>query len=49
MKPIKITVEGYEAIEKIVKESGNTGRIYVPRSWIGKKVKVILLEPIEAE
>jgi putative transposon-encoded protein len=49
MKPIKISVEGYEVIEKVVKEGGNSGRIYVPKSWIGKKVKIILLEPLENE
>jgi len=47
MKPIKITVEGYEVIEKVVKDAGNSGRVYVPKAWVGKKVKIILLEPLE--
>jgi len=47
MKKIKITVEGYEVIEKVVKSAGNSGRIYLPKSWVNKKVKVILLEPID--
>ena len=46
MEKVKVTVEGYEVIEKVVKDAGNSGRIYLPRSWIGKKVKVVLLEPI---
>ena len=43
---MKIEVEGYEALEKEVKESGNSGRVYAPKEWIGKKVKIILLEPL---
>jgi len=31
-------------LEKEVNKSGNSGRVYVPINWIGKKVKVILLE-----
>lgn len=44
---MKIEVEGYEALEKTVKESGNSGRVYAPKEWIGKRVKLILLEPLE--
>lgn len=43
----KYEVDGYEAIEKTVAESGNSGRVYAPKEWIGKKVKLILLEPLE--
>lgn len=46
MEQVKVTVEGYEVLEKVVKNAGNSGRIYLPKSWIGKKVKVVLLEPI---
>ncbi|MGP8330614.1 MAG: DUF2080 family transposase-associated protein [Methanosarcinaceae archaeon] len=35
---------GYQVIEKTVKSSGNSGRVYVPKDWIGKKVKIFLLE-----
>lgn len=41
--------EYYEVMENEVGRSGNTGRIYVPKEWIGKKVKVLLLEPIIKE
>jgi len=44
---MKIEVDGYEALEKVVTASGNSGRIYAPSDWIGKKVKLILLEPLE--
>lgn len=40
----KITLMGYEMLEKEVNKSGNSGRIYVPVQWVGKKVKIILLE-----
>ncbi len=40
----KIQLTGYEMLEKLVNKSGNSGRVYVPIEWIGKKVKIILLE-----
>jgi putative transposon-encoded protein len=44
MKETKIQLTGFEMLEKQVNKSGNSGRVYVPVEWIGKKVKVILLE-----
>jgi len=47
---MKIEVQGYQILEKKVKASGSSGRVYVPREWVGRRVKVILLEPaIEEE
>jgi len=43
-KVTKIQLLGYEMLEKKVNQSGNSGRVYVPVEWIGKKVKIILLE-----
>lgn len=43
----KITVEGYQMIEKTVAKSGNSGYLYAPARWIGKKVLLILTEPAE--
>ena len=43
-KQTKIQITGYEMLEKKVNQSGNSGRVYVPIDWIGKKVKIILLE-----
>ena len=37
----KFEVYGQEMIEKEVKPCGNSGRIYLPPDWIGKKVKII--------
>ena len=41
---IQIKMEGYEAVEKVATKGGNSARIYVPKSWEGKKVKAILVE-----
>jgi len=48
-KPMRVEVEGYEAIEKIVKPGGNSGRIYVSKDWVNCRVKIIRLEPIKTE
>ena len=41
---IQMKMKGYEAVEKIATKGGNSARVYVPKQWEGKKVKVILLE-----
>ena len=43
---MQVTITAFQVIEKNVKSSGNSGRIYVPKEWVGKRVKVFLLEPI---
>lgn len=45
-KTIKIKIEGFEVIEKTVKAQGNAGRVYLPVQWVGKKVKVVLIEEL---
>ena len=37
----KFRVFGVEMVEKEVKPSGNTGRVYLPSDWVGKRVKII--------
>ncbi|MFH1850166.1 MAG: DUF2080 family transposase-associated protein [archaeon] len=37
-------MEGYEVVEKKADRGGNSGRIYVPKHWTGKKVRAVLLE-----
>ncbi len=44
LKETNIKLVGYEMLEKEVRKSGNSGRVYVPIEWIGKKVKIVLLE-----
>jgi putative transposon-encoded protein len=46
---IEVKVTGYQIIEKTVKASGNSGRVYVPAEWVGKKVKVILIEKLDED
>jgi putative transposon-encoded protein len=43
-EPMKVEVQGFQVLEKKVKASGGSGRIYVPKEWVGKRVKVVLLE-----
>jgi putative transposon-encoded protein len=31
-------------IEKEVKPSGNSGRVYLPLNWVGKQVKIIRVD-----
>ena len=44
MKKTNIQLTGYEMLEKQVNKSGNSGRVYVPAEWVGKMVKLILIE-----
>ncbi|MCI0497233.1 MAG: DUF2080 family transposase-associated protein [Thermoplasmata archaeon] len=41
---VKFEVFGEEMLEKVVKASGNSGRVYLPPDWVGKHVKIIRIE-----
>jgi putative transposon-encoded protein len=41
---VKFEVFGREMLEKRVKLSGNSGRIYLPPDWVGHRVKVIRID-----
>ncbi|MGA3172921.1 MAG: DUF2080 family transposase-associated protein [Syntrophorhabdales bacterium] len=41
---VKFEVYGREMLEKEVKQSGNSGRVYLPPEWIGKKIKIIRVD-----
>jgi putative transposon-encoded protein len=43
-KAMKIDMEGFEVVEKIAVKGGNSSRIYVPKKWVGKKVRAVLIE-----
>ena len=43
-RKVKFEVYGEEMIEKEVKSSGNSGRIYLPPNWVGHTVKIIKVE-----
>jgi len=40
-KKVKFEVFGEEMLEKEVKLSGNSGRVYLPPDWVGKHVKIV--------
>ena len=40
-KKVKFEIYGEEMIQKTVKSSGNSGRVYLPPEWIGCRVKVV--------
>lgn len=46
---MKLEIECEEVIEKIVKSTGNSGRVYLPPSWIWRAVKIYLLEEAEID
>jgi putative transposon-encoded protein len=41
LRKVKFEIFGEEMLEKEVKLSGNSGRIYLPPDWVGKLVKII--------
>jgi len=49
-KLMKVEIQAYQVIEKIVSEGTKTsGRIYVPKEWIGKTVKILLMDDPKQE
>lgn len=41
---VKFEVYGQEMVEKVVKLSGNSGRVYLPPDWVGSRVKIIRID-----
>ncbi|KMY66304.1 cytoplasmic protein [Desulfocarbo indianensis] len=41
---VRFEVHGLELITKQVRQSGNSGRIYLPPTWVGKRVKIVRLD-----
>ena len=41
---VKFEIYGEEMIEKKVKLSGNSGRVYLPPNWVGHNVKIIRID-----
>ncbi|MBN2123951.1 MAG: DUF2080 family transposase-associated protein [Deltaproteobacteria bacterium] len=41
---VKFVVYGEAMIEKRVRVSGNSGRIYLPPDWVGRYVKIIRID-----
>lgn len=42
--PVLESTESFETMIKAVKPQGNGGMVVLPKSWIGKQVKIMLLE-----
>ncbi len=43
-RKVKFEIYGEEMIEKKVKSSGNSGRVYLPPNWVGHNVKIIRID-----
>lgn len=43
-RKVKFEIYGEEMIEKRVKSSGNSGRVYLPPNWVGHQVKIIRVD-----
>lgn len=41
---VKFEAYGQEMLEKTVKLSGNSGRVYLPPDWVGCRVKIIRID-----
>ena len=41
---VKFEIWGREMIEKSVSISGNSGRVYLPTTWVGRQVKIIRVD-----
>ncbi|WP_321505669.1 DUF2080 family transposase-associated protein [uncultured Methanoregula sp.] len=44
-----VHTEAYQVLDKTVKSIGNSGGILVPKKWVGRRVKVLLLEEVDEE
>jgi putative transposon-encoded protein len=40
-RKVKFEIYGEEMLEKEVKMSGNSGRVYLPPDWVGRHVKIV--------
>jgi len=47
---MKVEVQAYQVVEKKVSDGNKTsGRIYVPKDWVGKTVKILLMDPLNSD
>ncbi len=46
MDKIRLEAEGYAMVERIARNGGHSARVFMPKAWAGKKVYVILAEPL---
>ncbi|MFH1981868.1 MAG: DUF2080 family transposase-associated protein [Pseudomonadota bacterium] len=43
-RKIRFEIWGEEVIQKQVKASANSGRVYLPPGWVGHKVKIVRMD-----
>jgi putative transposon-encoded protein len=43
---MEVTLKAYQIIEKTATATGSSAHVFVPKEWVGKKIKVVLLEQI---
>jgi len=41
---VKFEIYGEEMLDKVVKASGNSGRVYLPPDWVGHQVKIVRVD-----
>lgn len=46
---MEVHTDAYQVLDKTVKSIGNSGGILVPKKWVGRRVKVLLLEEVDEE
>ena len=39
----------YDVVERTVKSRGKAGQVYLPKDWTGKRVRILLLDPLDFE
>jgi putative transposon-encoded protein len=44
MKAVDLRVKGFDNLTRVVRDGGSSGRISVPKSWIGRRAQIILLD-----
>jgi putative transposon-encoded protein len=43
-KPMFVRMEAFEVVEKVAMPCATSARILVPRHWIGKRVRAVLVD-----
>jgi len=46
---MEVHTTAFQVLDKTVKSIGNSGGVLVPKKWVGKKVKILLLEEVAEE
>jgi putative transposon-encoded protein len=46
---MEVCTQAFEVIERVVKARGSSGGVYLPKSWTGKRVKVLLIDPVDPD